>query len=67
MASSIPFSYVEDSWRDWRRGVVAVIRRDFDGVLDEIEEDDIDWDAWRPLYDEGRTPQAAVDHAFLRG
>lgn len=27
---------------------------------------DIDWDAWRPLYEEGRSPQAAVDRAFLR-
>jgi hypothetical protein len=55
-----------DSWLDWRRQVVAVIRRDFSELLPDIGEEDIDWDAWRPLYEEGCSPKAAVDQAFVR-
>jgi hypothetical protein len=56
----------ESSWLDWRQNVVAIIRTDFHDVLDDVGEDDVDWDAWRPLFDQGRTPEAAVDSAFLR-
>ena len=61
--SNIP---VGNAWSDWRGEVVAIIRSEFRGVLDHIQEDDIDWDAWRPLYDQGRSAKAAVDHAFVR-
>lgn len=54
------------SWFQWRASVVAIIRYDFSGVLSDIGDDDISWDAWRPLFDEGRSPQAAVDSAFAR-
>jgi hypothetical protein len=54
------------SWFQWRASVVAVIRYDFGEVLANIGDADIDWEAWRPFYDEGRSPQAAVDRAFLR-
>lgn len=54
------------SWVQWRAGVVAVIRHEFREVLDEVNETDIDWEAWRPLYEEGRSPRAAVDRAYLR-
>jgi hypothetical protein len=57
---------MHESWQQWRAGVVAVIRYDFRDVLDDVRDTDIDWDAWRPLFDEGRSPQAAVDRAFLR-
>lgn len=57
---------MQETWVQWRAGVVTVIRCDFHEVLREVSDADIDWDAWRPLYDEGRSPQAAVDRAFLR-
>ena len=57
---------MHENWQQWRAGVVAVIRYDFRDVLNDVGDADIDWDAWRPLYDEGRTPQAAVDRAYLR-
>ncbi len=60
-ADSLP-----DAWGEWRRGVVKVLRREFSGVLGAVNENDVDWDAWRPLFDQGRSPEAAVDHAFLR-
>lgn len=53
-------------WQQWRAGVVAEIQCDFREVLDDVKDADIDWDAWRPLYEEGRSPRAAVDRAFLR-
>jgi hypothetical protein len=55
-----------DAWLDWRQGVIAAIRDDFGEVLLEVGENDIDWDAWRPLYEEGRSPKAAVARAFLK-
>lgn len=54
------------SWQQWRAGVVVEIRCDFREVLEDVKDADIDWDAWRPLYEEGRSPRAAVDRAFLR-
>ena len=54
------------AWLMWREQVVALIRADFAEVLQDVGEDDIDWDAWRPLYEQGRSPQSAVDAAFLR-
>ena len=57
---------LSEPWLDWRRRVVALIRLDFREVLQNIDEDDVDWYAWRPLYEAGRSPKAAVDSAFLR-
>jgi len=55
-----------DHWAQWRDAVVAVVRADFPEVLQDVGLDDIDWEAWRPLYDRGYSPQVAVDHAFAR-
>ncbi|MGH8174636.1 MAG: hypothetical protein ACREV5_00030 [Steroidobacter sp.] len=66
MSSAASKVTAADSWIDWRRGVVAAIRDDFSGLLDQVNDSDIDWDAWRPLYEEGRSPRAAVARAFLR-
>ena len=54
------------SWQQWRAGVVDEIRCNFRDVLDDVKEADVDWDAWRPFYDEGRSPRAAVDRAYVR-
>jgi hypothetical protein len=56
-----------DPWTDWQQQVVAVIRKDFHDVLEEVGEDDIDWEAWRPLYEQGCSADIAVDKAFVRG
>lgn len=55
-----------DAWAQWRDQVVAVIRADFPEVLQDVGLDDIDWEAWRPLFDRGHSPQVAVDRAFAR-
>jgi len=55
-----------DTWTQWRQAVVIAIRSDFPEVLQDIGETDIDWDAWRPYYEQGHSPQSAVDQAFLR-
>ncbi len=53
-----------ESWNLWQQEVVAVIRADFVTVLDDIGTDEIDWETWRPFFEEGRTPQDAVKRAF---
>ena len=55
-----------NAWEEWQAGVVAVLRTDFHDVVSDIRSEDVDWDAWRPLYDEGRSPHAAVSRALLR-
>jgi len=55
-----------NEWQDWRRGVVAEIRNEFREHFSSIEDQDIDWNAWLPLYLEGCTPRNAVDKAFVR-
>lgn len=53
-------------WVQWQLAVLAVLRADFVGVLQKIDLEDVDWDAWRIFYREGRTPRAAVDRALER-
>ena len=55
-----------NEWLDWQRGVVDEIRTEFHDYLGMIENQDIDWDAWLPLFLEGCTPQRAVEKAFVR-
>jgi hypothetical protein len=53
-----------NEWQTWRCEVVAEIRSEFREQLGSIEDHDIDWDAWMPLYLEGCSPQDAVGKAF---
>jgi hypothetical protein len=54
------------SWFQWRASVIAIIHYDFGRVLSHLTDKDIDWAAWRPLFEAGSSPQFAVDPAFLR-
>ncbi len=54
------------SWVYWQQEVVETIRDLYHELFSDVEREDIDWDAWRPLFDEGRSPQAAVNSAFVR-
>lgn len=53
------------TWTEWQQTVLQLIRRDFSEVLKEVGEQDVDWDAWRPLYEQGLSPRKAVAEAFL--
>jgi hypothetical protein len=53
-------------WVQWQRTVVALLRADVIGVLHSIEVEEVDWDAWRGLYTEGRSPRSAVERALTR-
>lgn len=54
------------SWTDWQQAVIVSIRRHYGGILADIDTEEVDWDAWRPLFDEGRSPDDAVLRAFAR-
>lgn len=54
------------TWAEWQRGVVAILRHDFREALNQISLEDVDWGAWCRFYLEGRTPSAAVDRALER-
>lgn len=53
------------TWCEWQQAVVKLIREDFSEVLTQVGEEDVDWDAWRPLYEQGLSPRDAVADAFL--
>ncbi len=55
-----------ERWNEWQHEVLSVIDSDFRNVLDTVEWDDIDWDAWRPLFEQGCSAQDAVRSAFGR-
>lgn len=57
---------VRQTWIHWQQEVVETIRDLYHELFADVEREDIDWDAWRPLYDEGRSAVAAVDRAFIR-
>jgi hypothetical protein len=54
------------TWVEWQRDVVAILRRDFREALEHISLDDVDWAAWFRFYLEGRSASAAVDRALER-
>ena len=54
------------SWTQWQDEVLALLRADESGVLQAIEIDEVDWDAWRALYTVGRSPRSAIDRALAR-
>lgn len=53
-------------WAQWQRAVLALLRADISGVLGFIDLDEVDWEAWRGFYTEGRSPRSAVDRALAR-
>ena len=62
--------YLDDKrmneWIAWQCGVIAELRSELYAHLGDIDDRDVDWDAWLPLFLEGCSPRAAVDKAFVR-
>jgi len=54
------------TWAEWQRDVLTILRRDFREAMDRISLDDVDWPAWLRFYLEGRTASGAVDRALER-
>lgn len=57
---------IEISWPQWQQQVLNKIRRDYADILQHLTFDEIDWAAWRDLYDQGRSAADAVNYAFVR-
>jgi hypothetical protein len=52
------------NWSQWQTEVLAVLRGNFEELLQEISLDDVDWPSWHKFFVEGRSPQAAVMRAL---
>jgi hypothetical protein len=55
-----------ESWDQWQRSVIQLLRSDFTEALHHIGFDEVDWASWRTFYNEGRSPKAAIDRALER-
>lgn len=53
-----------DAWRSWQRGVITTVCREYRNLFPYLQQNDIDWDAWRPLFEQGYEPVAAVAEAL---
>ncbi len=54
------------SWAQWQRTVLALLRADVSGVLGTLGIDEVDWDAWHSFYTQGLSPRSAIDRALAR-
>jgi hypothetical protein len=54
-------------WSQWQSDIVAVIRTDYRDLFPLIRSDEIDWGAWKPLYDQGCSARGAVEQALSGG
>ncbi|HVW67769.1 MAG TPA: hypothetical protein VHB68_02290 [Steroidobacteraceae bacterium] len=54
------------TWTQWQEAVLSRLRIEYSELLESIGLEDVDWESWRPLYNDGRTPQAAIDRALER-
>ncbi len=53
-----------DSWQHWQANIVIIIRTEYSDLFPYIRQDEIDWDAWKPLYEQGYSPRIAVEQAI---
>ncbi len=51
-------------WKRWQSDVVVVIRSEYQDLFPLIQTDEIDWQAWQPLYDQGCSAREAVGLAL---
>jgi hypothetical protein len=56
----------DGGWTRWQAEVLQMIHADLGGVLESVSWDDVDWNAWRPLFDQGYSACEAVRSAFGR-
>jgi hypothetical protein len=54
------------SWCAWQEEILVVLSEDWGDVLGDVRLADVDWSAWLPLFEQGRSPRAAVARAFER-
>lgn len=53
-----------ETWAQWQREVVKLLQRDFEGLLGHISIEEIDWAAWHPYHQQGRSPRSAIERAL---
>jgi hypothetical protein len=53
-------------WVQWQSEIVTLLKNDFEGVLGYLSIEDVDWPSWLPLYEQGRSPRAAIERALER-
>jgi hypothetical protein len=54
------------NWCAWQAEILVVLAEELGEVLGDVHFADVDWSAWQPLFEEGRSARAAVARAFER-
>ncbi len=51
------------NWPVWKIEIVKALRAHYE-LFADLRQEDIDWEAWKPLYEFGYEPMAAVAEAI---
>jgi hypothetical protein len=54
------------TWNTWQQEIVTLLHQELSAILGPVGLTDVDWPAWRPLYEQGHSAKAALDRAFER-
>ncbi len=52
------------SWPVWKVEIVTARRHVHHELFADLQQEDIDWEAWKPLYEFGYEPDAAIAQAI---
>ena len=47
-------------WKQWKDGVLYLMRTKYRMAFGDIKSSDMDWEAWKEMYDDGLTPDDAI-------
>jgi hypothetical protein len=50
----------------WHQEIIALLRQDFGGELQDITLEEVDWHSWWDYFAQGRSPRAAIERALER-
>ncbi|HEX2584700.1 MAG TPA: hypothetical protein VHL14_06185 [Steroidobacteraceae bacterium] len=51
-------------WALWRSEIIRVIQREYGDLFSQLRQDEVDWEAWLPLYADGLSAESAVHQAL---
>lgn len=66
MMASKQHEFRATGWIDWQQEVLQLLEKELGEAIGRVRLSDVEWGAWRPLFDEGRSASSAIDRALER-